>query len=105
MSSVPEAFARCLAELAVDPWCVIARRGNDYAGYSVMRLTPDSLTIDQSWTGVRPALRRRAIATAHKALARHMAAAKGYAKIRTVLRADNAAALALNRKFGYQDED
>ena len=102
----PEEFAARLVDLNVDPArCVIVRLGCVYVGYSVLDgARSDAVTIDQSWTGVRPEFRRRGIATALKVLGRDLARASGYSRVRTVLRTTNTAALALNERLGYRAE-
>lgn len=99
-------FVVRLAELKLDPArCVVARQSDFYVGYSVLDESgAEASTIDQSWTGVRPGFRRRGIATALKTLGLDLARAGGYSRIRTVLRATNSAAIALNQRFGYRPE-
>ena len=99
-------FVVRLAELKLDAdRCVVARQGDCYVGYSVLDDSgAEASTIDQSWTGVRPGFRRRGIATALKALGVDLARAGGFSRIRTVLRATNSAAVALNQRFGYRPD-
>lgn len=79
---------------------VIARRGDEYIGYSSLRLAPDgpAYTI---MTGVRPDQQRHGVALALKLQTMRIARAQGYHEMRTTNDTANPAILALNKRLGY----
>lgn len=79
---------------------VIAKRGDEYIGYSNLRLVPDgpACTI---MTGVRADEQRHGVALALKLQTIQIARARGYHEMRTNNDTANPGILTLNKRLGY----
>ena len=89
-------------ELAPDA-CFIAFDAERWIGYTLLdpALSRDG-RLEQSWTGVVPAYRRRGVATALKVLGAGYARAHGYAVVVTAPRRRNVASLGMSTKIGFR---
>jgi GNAT superfamily N-acetyltransferase len=79
---------------------VIAKRGDEYIGYSGLRV-PAHGPAQTIMTGVRPDLRRQGVALALKLQTIRIARARGYHEMRTNNDTANPGILALNQRLGY----
>lgn len=81
---------------------ILAKHGGQYVGYTCLDpKSSNTISLQQSWTGVRPSHRRWGIATALKALGIEYARAHGYRRIVTSARRTNAASIRMSLKVGY----
>ena len=82
--------------------CLLAAfAGDELVGFSNFRQTGDKTELQQGVTAVKHSHSGRGIGQALKAGVLHYAAEHGYATIETYNRADNAAMLHINAKFGF----
>lgn len=83
--------------------CFVALDGDAWVGYTLLdpRLSRGG-RLEQGWTGVLPAYRRRGIATALKALGIGYARANGFRAIVTAPRRRNLPSLGMSTKAGFR---
>lgn len=100
-----EAYLKAEVEIpsALHDACFIARDGDAWIAISELRKQADGTRrLFQDLTGVRPAYRRRGIASGLKALCLQWARAQGYTEIMTWNDQENAGMLAANAKVGFE---
>jgi GNAT superfamily N-acetyltransferase len=83
--------------------CFVARHGERWVAYTVLDTARSSADrLQQGWTGVLAAYRRRGIATALKILTVQYARRHGHGVIATASRAGNMASQAMSRRVGFR---
>ncbi|MCI0476856.1 MAG: GNAT family N-acetyltransferase [Anaerolineales bacterium] len=82
----------------------VATRGDEYVGLAMLGNAERGADIETRWVGVRRDLRGEGIAQALRLRIIAYARVHDHSHINTVTNSQNAAVIALNRKFGYVDQ-